>query len=197
MKTMNTKTIALLLATMVVAGGMTSCKKKQALAEKKVEGEVLIEQHCSGTEFFSNDKFFRANNLGESIDRATSKKKAMANARADLASAIQTTMKGVIDNYVNSREMNNKEEVEERFEGLTREVIDQQLVGTKTICEKLTQKTDGSGFVTYVAIELSGQDLLGKYNDRLSKDDALKVDYDYEKFKETFNEEMDKLRDGQ
>lgn len=189
--------MALLLASMVVAGGMTSCKKKKAVAEKTIPGEVVIEQHCSGPDFFSNDKFFRANNLGESMDRATAKKKAMANARADLASAIQTTMKGVIDNYVNSREMNNKEEVSERFEGLTREVIDQQLVGTKTICEKLTQKTDGSGFVTYVAIELSGQDLLGKYHDRLSKDDRLQVDYDYEKFKDTFNEEMDKLREGQ
>jgi hypothetical protein len=196
MKTMNTKTIALLLAGMVVAGGLTSCKKKKEVVEKNVEGEVLIEQHCSGPEFFSNDKFFRANNLGESMDRSTSKKKAMANARADLASAITTTMRGVIDNYVNSREMNNQEEVEERFEGLTREVLDQQLVGTKTICEKMTQKTDGSGYVTYVAIELSGQDLLGKYHDRLSKDDRLKIDYDYEQFKETFNEEMNKLRDG-
>ena len=194
---MNTRTTALLLAGMVLAGGMTSCKKKKQVVEKKVEGEVLIEQHCSGPAFFSNDKFFRANNLGESMDRATSKKKAMANARADLASAINTTMRGVIDNYVNSREMNNREEVEERFEGLTREVLDQQLIGTKTICEKMTQKTNGSGYVTYVAIELSGQDLLSKYHDRLSKDERLQIDYDYEKFKETFNEEMDKLREGQ
>ena len=27
----------------------------------------------------------------------------------------------------------------------------------------------------------------------LSKDDRLKIDYDYEKFKETFDKEMDKL----
>lgn len=194
---MKIKTTALLLAGMVVAGGITSCKKKQEVVEeKKVAGEVLIDQHCSGPEFFSNDEFFRANNLGESMDRATSKKKAMANARADLASAIQTTMSGVIDNYVNSREMNNREEVEERFEGLTREVIQQKLVGTKTICEKLTQKTDGSGFVTYVAIELSGQDLLSTYNERLSSDDRLRIDYDYEKFKETFEAEMNKLKEG-
>ena len=196
MKTMNTKTMVVLLASMVVAGGLTSCKSKKVIADKKVEGEVLIEQHCSGPDFFSDNKFFRANNLGESMDRATAKKKAMANARADLASAIQTTMTGVVDNYVNSRELNNTEEVEERFEGLTREVIEQQLVGTKTICEKLTQKTNGSGFVTYVAIELSGQDLLEKYNERLSNDDILKIDYDYEKFKETFNEEINRLREG-
>ena len=59
-----------------------------------------------------------------------------------MASAVNTTIKGTIDNYVNSREFNNREEVEERFEGLTREVINQELQGTKTICEKAVKVTD-------------------------------------------------------
>jgi hypothetical protein len=137
-------------------------------------------------------KFFRANAVGESMDQATSKKKSMSNAKADLASAIQTTIKGTIDNYVNSREVNNVEEVSERFEGLTREVINQELVGTKTICEKVTKTANGN-YKTYIAIELSGDDMVSKMNERLSKDQILKVDYDYEKFKDTFNKEMEKL----
>jgi hypothetical protein len=40
---------------------------------------------------------------------------------------------------------------------------------------------------------LSAADLISKYNERLSKDDQLKIDYDYEKFKDTFNQEMDKM----
>ena len=39
----------------------------------------------------------------------------MANARNELAASIQTTVKTVTDNYVNSREFNNKEEIEERL----------------------------------------------------------------------------------
>ena len=136
---------------------------------------------------------FRANALGESMDQATAKKKAMANARAELASAINTQIKGVIDNYVNSREMNNREEVAERFEGLTREVLDQKLSGTKTICERTMKVTDSGNYKTYVAIELSAQDLLSAYNERLSQDERLRIDYDYEKFKETFEAEMNKL----
>ena len=148
---------------------------------------------CSGPEFFTDDKVFRANNLGESMDQATAKKKAMANARADLASAINTQIKGVVDNYVNSREMNNKEEVAERFEGLTREVLDQKLSGTKTICEKMMKVNATGNYKCYVAIELSAQDLLAAYNERLSKDERLRIDYDYEKFKQTFDKEMEKL----
>jgi hypothetical protein len=118
----------------------------------------------------------------------------MANARADMASAINTQIKGVIDNYVNSREMNNKEEVAERFEGLTREVLDQKLSGTRTICEKMMKVEATSNYKCYVAIELSAQELLASYNERLSKDERLRIDYDYEKFKQTFDKEMEKLQ---
>jgi hypothetical protein len=44
-----------------------------------------------------------------------------------------------------------------------------------------------------VAIELSAQELLAAYNERLSTDERLRIDYDYEKFKETFEKEMEKM----
>ncbi len=194
--TFHTRSITFALSALVLAAGLGACKgkKKAAEAAKPPSGETEIKVMCSGPEYFTDDKNFRANNLGESMDQATAKKKALANARADMASAINTQIKGVVDNYVNSRELNNKEEVAERFEGLTREVLDQRLSGTKTICEKM-MRVDGTGnYKCYVAIELSAQDLLSAYNERLSKDERLRVDYDYEKFKETFDKEMEKLK---
>jgi hypothetical protein len=197
MNTMH-KSFTLLMASFLILGGASACKSKKKMAEAEAKtppaGETEVKVMCSGPEFFTNDEFFRANNLGESMDQATAKKKAMANARADLASAISTTIKGVVDNYVNSREMNNKEEVAERFEGLTREVTDQKLNGTRTICEKMMQVNGTGNYKSYVAIELSATDLLAAYNERLSKDERLRIDYDYEKFKETFDKEMDKLK---
>ena len=164
------------------------CKSKKALPK----GEVEVNVPCSGPDFFTTNKFFRANSIGESQDQVTSKKKALSNARGELAASIETTVKAVTDNYVNSREMNNKEEVEERFEQLNREIVNQKLSGIKTICEKLV-KTDGGNYKTYIAIELSADDLVATYNERMSKDDRLKIDYDYEKFKETFEKEMEKM----
>lgn len=194
--TMSTfKTISRAALLVLLTGAvMTGCKKKKEV--QAPEGEVRISEYCAGPEYFSNDEFFRANGLGESMDQATAKKKALSNARADLASAINTTIKGTIDNYVNSREFNNKEEVEERFEGLTREVINQELKGTKTICQEAVRVTATNGYKYYVAIELSGQELLGAMNSRLGKDERLKIDYDYEKFKETFEKEMENLKNN-
>jgi hypothetical protein len=54
-------------------------------------------------------------------------------------------------------------------------------------------QTKEGTYKTYIAIELSADELVSKYNERLSKDEKLKIDYDYEKFKETFNKEMDKM----
>ncbi|HMQ00746.1 MAG TPA: hypothetical protein PKC24_13280 [Cyclobacteriaceae bacterium] len=122
----------------------------------------------------------------------TSKRRALTNARAELAASISTMVKTVTDNYVISREFNNREEVEERFESLNREIVDQQLSGIRTICEKLVRTNQGN-YKTYIAIELSADELVSAYNQRLSKDERLRIDYDYEKFKETFDREMDKL----
>lgn len=195
MKTMQLKTVRFsryAVLALLSVGMLTGCKKNKEV--QAPAGEVLINEYCSGPEYFSNDEYFRASGLGESMDQATAKKKALSNARADLASAISTTIKGTIDNYVNSREMNNTEQVEERFEGLTREVINQELRGTKVICQKAVKVTDTGNYKYYVAIELSGQELLGAMNERISADDRLKIDYDYEKFKETFNKEMEALK---
>lgn len=182
--------LSTLMIITVAAVFVTGCKSKKET--KAPKGEVEVSVPCSGPDFFTTNKFFRANSIGESQDQVTSKKKALTNARNELAQAIQTTVKTVTDNYVNSREMNNKEEVEERFESLNREIVDQTLSGIRTICEKL-MKTDQGTYKTYVAIELSADELVTKYNERLSKDERLKIDYDYEKFKETFEKEMEKM----
>ncbi|MFM7429807.1 MAG: hypothetical protein ACKO1F_07910 [Flammeovirgaceae bacterium] len=174
-----------------VAAIISGCKAKQ----KTPDGEKEVIVPCSGPDFFTNNKVFRANSIGESMDQVTSKKKALTNARNELAQSIQTTVKTVTDNYTNSRSMNRKEELEQKFEQLNREVVEQTLQGVRTICEKLVQTKDGN-YKTYIAIELSADDLVKQYNQRLSTDDRLKIDYDYEKFKDTFNQEMEKRSKG-
>ncbi|MBL7850360.1 MAG: LPP20 family lipoprotein [Cyclobacteriaceae bacterium] len=180
---MRLSSVLAIVAAVVISG----CKSKQPMPE----GEKEVVVPCSGPDYFTNNKVFRANSIGESMDQVTSKKKALTNARNELAQSIQTTVKTVTDNYTNSREMNRREELEQRFEQLNREVVDQTLQGVRTICEKLVQTKEGN-YKTYVAIELSADELVKQYNERLSKDERLKIDYDYEKFKKTFDEEMAK-----
>jgi hypothetical protein len=175
-------------------GGCKSKKETTAVQAPVADaGEKLIDVYCSGPEYWSDDDYFRASSVGESADQATSKKKALSNAKADLAGFIETTLKATFDNYVKDSEMNNVSEVLEKYEGLSREVVNQKLNGIKVICEKQTV-TKNNTYKTYVAIELSGEDIASAMNQRLSTDDKLFIDYNYEKYKETFDKEMENLK---
>jgi hypothetical protein len=181
----NFSVLIVVFAAMLIVG----CKSNKT---KLPSGETEVSVPCSGPGFYTDNKVFRANSIGESMDLVTAKKKALTNARNDLAQSIQTTVKTVTDNYTNSTSMDKKEQLEQKFESLNREVVDQTLQGIKTICEKPVQTKEGT-YKYYVAIELSADNLIQEYKNRLSADDKLKVDYDYEKFKDTFNKEMDKM----
>jgi hypothetical protein len=165
-----------------------------SLLKKGPKDEKLIEVHCSGDEFLNSKDYFRATGVGESMDQMAAAKKARSNAQAELAKTLSSTMKVVGDNYVKSTEVNNKEELTETFEELARTVVNQELQGARKICEKFTKTKEGN-YKCYLALELSGQELLAKYNSQLSSNAQIKADYNYENFKKTFDEEMKKLEE--
>lgn len=193
---MNTRRFTLILLVAAASAFGVGCKKNKKVAETpKPVGETVINEYCSGDAFMSTKEAFVATATGESMDRETAKKKARSNANAELGKTISTTMKIVGDNYVNSTEFNNKEEVTETFQEMARTVVDQEIRGAVEICEKLTQRADGV-YVSYVALKLSGSDISDAYNSKLSQNEKLKADFNYEKFKDTFNKEMQKFEES-
>ena len=172
---------------------VVGCKsKKEVGVTPKEQGEILLEQYCSGKDFFSDKKTFRASAIGESLDQMTSKKKARSNAQSELAKTINSTMQIVGDNYVSSTEFNNKEEVTESFNEMARTIVNEELRGAVKICEKFTQTSSGK-YKCYMAIELSAEKLVAKYHERLSKEENIKAQYNYEQFKKTFEEAMEQI----
>ena len=180
------------VATVGLAIVLYSCgSSKPVVKAPAPPDEVEVVMYCNGPEFLSDKTALRFSAIGTSMDQMTSKKKALSEARAGLAAQMETKIKSVIDNYIKSGEHNNKEDLGKRYEGLSREVVSQTLTGTRTVCEKMTKTKDGN-YKTYTCIELGGPEILGSLNNKLSKDEMLKVDYDYEKFKKTFEDEMSK-----
>ncbi|MCH2198970.1 MAG: hypothetical protein MK081_09300 [Flavobacteriales bacterium] len=191
-KITSTPALAMVLAMAMFITVGTGCKRKKEVEDPKPAGEVLINEYCTGDSYMSDNKTFRASATGESMNRETAKKISRSNAEDEIARTISATLQAVTDNYVNSTKFNNKEEVTETFNNLARTVVDQQLRGVITICDKLTKKPNGS-YVSYIAVELSGEDIAAAYSEGLQKDEKIKADYNYEKFKETFEAEMEKL----
>ncbi len=190
MKTIQFSVLILAISLFCFLAG-SGCKGSKE-AQKTPAGETEVKVLCSGSEYFTTSDYFRANAVGESMDQSTSKKKALSNAKGEMAQAINSLMKIVSDNFVNSIESNNQEVVREKFTSNIRTAVNQKLSGIKTICEKQTRTTEDK-YKTYIAIELSASDLVGDVNRKLSNDEELRVEYDYQKFQKIFNEEMDKL----
>jgi hypothetical protein len=168
----------------------TSCKTPQNI--EKTTGAVEISVPFSDSKYKTDKDYFRAKNIGKSIDLATSKKIALQNAKSELAGNIQSIMKAVTDQYTNSSKVGDKENFENKFEELSRDVVNQTLSDVRVMDEKIFKETDGK-YSYWVAIETSKQSILEGVTAKISKNEKLQLDYDKKKFEEIFNSEMDKM----
>lgn len=178
------------LSLVAVALTITSCGGSKDVVVPPQEQAYVVP--CSGLEFTTSAEYFRANAMGTSQSLEIANQKAMTAARTKLAAAIETTVKTVTDNYLSSYEENANEEARARFQSLTREVVNQKLSGIRVICQQTTKDATGK-FNSYVAVELAGADLIKGIQSAVSDDSKLRTDYEYQKFQQVFEEEMQKM----
>jgi len=172
---------------------LASCGGSKKASDSSLGKEVNIP--CSDEEFHSDAKYFRGTGSGISQDLSTAKSKARLDANTNLSRSINTTLKAVADRYVNERQIGEASEFEQKFEQMSREVVNQQLNNVETPCSKTLQK-DGK-YNVFTALQVPKDQVLNNIKDKISKDQKLQLDYDKMKFEQVFNEEMDKLAKGQ
>lgn len=183
MKKINYFLVVLFAMVMASCGG-----SKPAVAQNQ---DVEITVPCSGPEFMTNKEYFRANAMGLSTDMTIAKKKAMSSVRTEIAAAVNATVKAVTDDYASSYQQGENDESKRRFQELSRLVVQQELSGVRVICEKTMKSPDGK-YKVYVAAELAGQEIMDGMAARMKNDEKLRIDFEYEKFKKVFEEEMSK-----
>lgn len=171
-------------ATMLAITSCGSSKTVQAPA-----GDVSVYVPCSGPQYMTNNEYFRANAMGLSSDMNIAKQKAMAEARTQLAQAIEVKVKAVTDNYTSSYQTGETEEAKSRFQQLARQAVQQKLSGIRVLCEETMRSPEGK-YKVYVALELAGNEIAEEMSNRINNDEKLRIDFEYEKFKKIFDEEM-------
>lgn len=189
---MKIQKILTLFVAIIAIGSLTitSCKKKPI---QKVEGQEEIIVPFMSKEFKTNKEYFRARSSGKSSDLETARKIAVLNAKGQLASSMQSTIKRVTEQYTNQVNVGNKEEFQKKFEDLTRESTNQTMNDVNVMAEKvLRDKADGS-YEYWVVVEASRETVFNN----ISNSQKVKLDYDKKKFEEIFNQEMQKLENGQ
>lgn len=187
-------TTALMLSGLTLA--FTGCKDKEdttATSTPVTRGEVEIVEYCSGPEYLTNGEYFRASATGTSPQREIAKKIARQNAESALARSIEFTVEAVAENQATQLGFNNTEEATSKFNELSRTIVNKKINGAVTICQKLTQTPEGK-YIAYLAIELSGQEIADEYVNSLQSEERIRAEYNYDQFKDTFEEVMSNYR---
>lgn len=185
---MNRSTLLLLAASGALA--FSGCKgNKETTSTPDSRGEVRIVEYCSGPEFLTNGEYFRASATGTSPQREIAKKIARQNAEATLARAVEATVEIVAENQATQLGFGTTEEATSKFNELSRTIVNKELTGAITICQELTM-TEDKKYIAYLAIELSGGQLAEAYVQGLKQEERIRAEYNYDQFKQTFEEVM-------
>jgi hypothetical protein len=189
------KTIKLLAVPAFALLVMTGCKSKKPVSVAKQEGLIEISTPFDSKEYRSDDENFRSKQSGKSPDLATAKKIAYQNSRAEMAANINATVKRVTDQYTNQRTIGNKQEFENKFEELSREVVNLEMSNVKELGQKTFQDPSDRGYIVWIALEANKKSVFDKIDAKISSDSKLRQDYDKKKFQEIFDAEMKKMAD--
>ena len=196
MKTITSK-ISIIAFLMIGGFFIVSCggtKEAVESVDKNTGGFNEVTIPCA-KDGYSDKTYFRASSSGQSKDLATSREKALLMTKQRLASLISSTLKSVTERYVNEMDAADATEFSQTFENMTRDVVKQQLVDIRVICEKTGKKDNGS-YETFIAIEVEKDAIYNGIDKGITNNKKMEVLYDKDRFAKTYEEEMNKMGEG-
>lgn len=180
------KKITLILGVALLVLAMASCGSEKG---------VMSNYPCKDCK--STAEVFRY--LGQHIassDRQMQQARSMAAnvARAELAAQVSATVKRVVDNYTSEYINGENSDFNQRVQDIARTVVNQLLVGTPVICEGTMPGSQQGNTICFACVELTGKSVLDGISNKISGEEKLRTDFEYEKFKKVLEEEMSKLK---
>jgi hypothetical protein len=153
-------------------------------------GQKAVNLPCFQDKYTSNSKNYMASGKGMSVDQVTSRKKALMNAKSEIASLIRTNIKVLTDDYSISRNVNNQEQFKSRFESITSESVQEILTDIVISCQQLAFDKKTGQYNSYIALSISKDKTAAQIVDKLSEKEKKDLDIDYEKFRLLLDKEV-------
>lgn len=150
---------SILLIAMIAVGGTTSCRSTDQYGKE-------LQTPFSGSKYKSSSRYFRAVGKGQSAKENVARKKSDMDARTQLASMVETTVKQVADDYLGSRETVNAQDVMEKFQLLSREVMNTTIGNLQKLDEKIYYNDQKGEYTCFTAYEIHKKDMIEFMRDR-------------------------------
>jgi hypothetical protein len=113
-----------------------------------------VREPFQGNAYESNNRFFRGTGKGESAAENIARGKADIEAKTFLASQVNTTMKQVADQYLGQTQNDRAADVADKFQTLSREVMNTNLADLRKIGEQKYFDKKQNKYTVFIAYEI-------------------------------------------
>lgn len=113
-----------------------------------------VREPFTGRAYESNNRFFRGTGKGESSQDNIARGKADIEAKAQLASQVQTNIKEVTDQYLGQTSNEAAADVADKFQSLVREVMNTQIADVRKIGEEKFYNEKEKKYTVFMAYEI-------------------------------------------
>lgn len=188
-------------ACLIAAALATGCGSKAPQSSvNRTEVELPFADHRSDKEAF------RGVGTGKSPDRGFALEQAKLDARTNIAQEVETGVKSALERYreqYNSTDDTVGSSFGTKMEELTLNLVDQTLNNTRVEDQKVYELSEGDK-LTYeanVAMTLRRDDFMNALeraideNNTMSDDTKVRIEYDRQKFRQVFEQEIEELRE--
>ena len=198
MKKLKILSVIFVVTALILSSCGSSKKTIDPYADNKAQTptkEKIKREECED-KAIEKSEFLRGYGIGTSSDNMFAREQSFLAAQNAISNQVDVAVSGMIERYNQQHSSNSSGELSRedqgRVQGTVRALTDNELKGAKAICTNSYMA--GTNYEVHVCLELTNADFLGKVYNKLTNDEKLMIDYESEKFKEDFNEELEKYR---
>lgn len=129
-----------------------------------------VNEPFTGNAYESNNRFFRATGKGESSQDNIARGKADIDAKTQLAGQVQTNMKQVADQYLGQTENENAADVADKFQSLSRQVVNTEIADLRKMGEKKFFNEKENKYTVFIAYEIK-KNAMFRFMKKMAKTD--------------------------
>ena len=151
-----------------------------------------VREPFQGSEYESNNRFFRATGKAESSQDNLARSKADLEAKAILAGQVNTTVKQVADQYLGQTENENAGDVADKFQSLVRQVMNTNMADLRKVGEKKYFNKKENKYTVFIAYEIK-KNAMFRYMKKQARVDGKISERQRETIEKILDEEIEKL----
>lgn len=174
---------------------VVACGSSKPSYEAVTGEQILPDAPCS--DCYDTRDIIRARGERKSTDKQMAQQMARSNAIEQLGAKMKTALEAVTSDYFKNYQVRDEGDASRRTEGKIDQIVKLSIQGYRTVCEKYTfeNKPNGSRVYTcHLCIEIDKADVERSLYKGITSDDKLRLDYDYEKFKDEFEKKLSSVK---